>query len=193
MTNNSENPSENYKQHRLSTALWTGAGFILLMPFIAMQVTSEVNWDLADFVIFGIMLAAVCGCYELARRLTGNHTYRIAVALALLAAFLIIWINLAVGIIGGSENPANLMYVGVLGIGIIGALWVRFQAQGMSRVLVVMAIAQTLVASIVLMVDWDFTTPEPWVLLLMHGVFIILFLASAFMFHKAATQSLSTL
>ena len=36
-----------------------------------------------------------------------------------MAAFLLIWINLAVGIIGSEDNPANLMYGAVLLLGLV--------------------------------------------------------------------------
>ena len=74
--------------------------FLLLLPLVAMQFTNEVNWDETDFIVFGAMLAAACGTYELAARMTGNTAYRAAVSVAVAAAFLLIWINLAVGIIG---------------------------------------------------------------------------------------------
>ena len=38
--------------------------------------------------------------------------------MAIVAAFLLIWINLAVGINGSEDNPANLMYGGVLTVGV---------------------------------------------------------------------------
>ena len=53
-----------------------------------------------------------------------SHTaYRVAVGLALTAAFLIVWLNAAAGLIGiKDDDPANLLYVGVLAIGLIGAM-----------------------------------------------------------------------
>lgn len=84
----------------LRVVIWGIAAFALLLPWVAMQFTSEVVWDFADFAVFGTMLLVVCGTYELGTRLTGNKAYRLAVGIALLAAFLLIWIQLAVGIIG---------------------------------------------------------------------------------------------
>ena len=65
-----------------------------------MQFTDEVDWDVFDFVIFGAMLAATGGAFELAVRITPKKAYRVAVGLALAAAFLLIWANGAVGIFG---------------------------------------------------------------------------------------------
>jgi hypothetical protein len=43
-----------------------------------------------------------------------KKTRGIAVGVALVAALLILWTNLAVGIIGETDALANLMYIGVL-------------------------------------------------------------------------------
>jgi hypothetical protein len=85
---------------RWRIALWGTAAFLLLLPVVVMQFTNEVNWDETDFIVFGVMLVIACGTYELAARMTGNTAYRAAVGVAIVAAFLFIWINLAVGIIG---------------------------------------------------------------------------------------------
>ena len=105
---------------RWRTAAWATAGLILLVPLVAMQFTDEVNWEVGDFVIFGALLVGVGVTYELVVRMTGNTAYRVAFGVALAAAFLLIWVNGAVGIIGSEDNDANLMYGGVLAIGVIG-------------------------------------------------------------------------
>jgi len=84
----------------LRIVIWGIAAFVLLLPWIAMQFTSEVVWDFMDFAVFGFMLLVVCGSYELITRLTDSKAYRLAIGIVLLGAFLIVWIELAVGIIG---------------------------------------------------------------------------------------------
>ncbi len=79
-------------------ALWGAAGCLLLLPLVAMQFTDEVAWDGADFLIFGAMLVAACGAYELAARLTRQTAYRAAAAAAITALFILIWLELAVGL-----------------------------------------------------------------------------------------------
>jgi len=165
--------------------VWGTAAFALLLPWMAMQFTSEVAWDFADFAVFGIMLFGVCGTYELGTRLTGNKAYRLAVGIALLGAFLQTWMNLAVGIIGNEENPANLMFFAIPVVGVVGALLVRFESRGMARALVATAIAQALVAVIVLIAGWGCT-------FVLTGFFIILWLTSAQLFRKAAQEQSST-
>src|SRR5918992_4367323 len=108
-------------------APWVIAALILLLPLLAMQFTDEVVWDGADFAVIGAMLFGACGACELTARMTGNIAYRAAVGVAVAAAFILVWMNLAVGIIGSEDNPANLMYGGVLAVGIVGAIIARLQ------------------------------------------------------------------
>lgn len=168
-------------------AVWGTAAFLLLLPLVAMQFTSEVNWDETDFIVIGIMLTVACGTYELAARMTGNSLYRAAVGVAVAAAFILIWINLAVGIIGSEDNPANLMYAGVLAVAVAGALLARSQAAGMARALFATALAQLLVGAIALIAGFGSTAPSfPEAILGLTGFFTTLWLASAALFRKAA-------
>jgi hypothetical protein len=54
--------------------------------------------------------------------------YRSAIGVALAAAFILVWLSLGVGIIGKDGDPANLMYFGVLAVGIVGAKLISIQA-----------------------------------------------------------------
>ncbi len=86
------------KTHRNLLRIIGGTVVLLLIPFIAMQFTDEVQWSLADFVVAGVLLLGTGFIYELAVKKIRNTNYRIAVGLALLAALFVIWIELAVGI-----------------------------------------------------------------------------------------------
>ena len=173
-------------------APWVIAALILLLPLVAMQFTDEVDWDETDFIVMGAMLFGACGTYELATRMTGNAAYRAAVGVAVVAAFILIWMNLAVGIIGSEDNPANLMYGGVLAVAILGGLVVRFQPRGMARALAATALAQAAVGVIAVIAGWGSTGanwPRPVVVL--TGFFAALWLASAWLFRKAARERTS--
>ena len=169
-------------------ARWSLAALILLLPLLAMQFTTEVAWDFADFMIFGALLAGAGGVYELAMRVSGHRAYRAATAVALAAAFILIWVNLAVGIIGDEGNPANLMYVGVLAVGIIGAIITRGQPRGMACTLSVMAFAQALVPVIALLFlkIAPISGPAGLIILVLNIGFIILFVGSALLFRRAS-------
>jgi hypothetical protein len=76
-------------------AVATGA--LLLIPLIAMQFTSEVNWKLADFIAMGALLFGMAGLFVLvARRLQRRH--RLLAGVVFVAAFVYIWAELAVGV-----------------------------------------------------------------------------------------------
>jgi peptidoglycan/LPS O-acetylase OafA/YrhL len=95
--------------NRLRIVAWTTAGLLLLLPLIAMRFTDEVAWTGTDFVFAAALMLVVGGALELTVRKTGNSAYRAAVAVALAAAFLLIWVSGAV-IIGDETDDANLMY-----------------------------------------------------------------------------------
>lgn len=161
-------------------ALWGSAAAVLLAPLIAMQFTDEVAWTALDFAVFGTMLFAACGAYELVARLSTHIAYRAGVAVAIVAGFILVWMNLAVGIIGDEDNPANLMYGGVLLVGVSGALIGRFRPGGMAKALVATAVAQIVVAVVALVAGLGYT-------FILTGFFVALWLTSARLFRKAAT------
>ena len=76
------------------------AAFILLLPLIAMQFTDEVTWGLFDFALAGALLVGTGLLYELAASRMGNPAHRATLGVALAAALLLVWIELAVGIFG---------------------------------------------------------------------------------------------
>jgi hypothetical protein len=124
---------------------------------------------------------------------TGENraAYRWAVGIALAAALMLVWLSVGVGIIGQDGDPANAMYFGVLAAGVIGAAVAKLQPHGMARALVAMALAQAVVAGIVLV--WGLGRPYDSTakVLLLNGCFIALYIASAWLFQRAArvTQS----
>jgi hypothetical protein len=170
-------------------APWIIAAVLLLLPLAAMQFTDEMDWDETDFIVMGAMLFGACGTYELAARVTGNIAYRAAVGVAVVAAFVLIWMNLAVGIIGSEDNPANLMYAGVLAVALIGSLMARFRPHGMALTLATTAFAQTLAGAIALMAGWG-STGENWpqVIVVLTAFFTALWLLSAWLFWRAARE-----
>ncbi len=145
------------------------------------------NWDPLDFLVFGGMIAALLLIIVVARRNSRSPAYRFAMALAGVGGFLVAWINGAVGIIGNEENPANLLFFGVLGVGAVGALFVRFRAAGMTRVLYTMALAQVGVAVFAITLDLGASSPAwPQSLVMMTAVFTFFWLTSALLFGRAA-------
>lgn len=161
-------------------AIWGVAACLLMVPLIAMRFTSEVNWDASDFVFMGVMLFAACGTFELAARATRDTAYRTAVGITVVGSFLLIWINLAVGIIGSEDNVLNLMYAGILTIIVGGGIVARFAPGGMARAMVAAAVAQSVVGAVALSTG-HFT-------LVIEAFFAALWLIAAALFRKAARE-----
>ncbi|MES2798681.1 MAG: hypothetical protein V4638_01575 [Bacteroidota bacterium] len=73
---------------------------LLLIPFFGMQFSDQVNWDLADFAIMFMLLLGVGLTIEFSLRALRSRLYRILFCIGILLTFLLIWMELAVGIFG---------------------------------------------------------------------------------------------
>jgi hypothetical protein len=65
-----------------------------------MQFTEEVNWKLSDFAVAACLLLVTGLLSELVIRTVSPSKNRIAIVIAILVAFLLVWAELAVGIFG---------------------------------------------------------------------------------------------
>ena len=90
---------------------------VLAVPALAMALqlgvpdpgsgTDGVNWGPGDFLAAAVMILGAGLLYEWAATRAGTTTHRIAVAIMAGAALLLVWANLAVGIIGEPGNPGE--------------------------------------------------------------------------------------
>jgi peptidoglycan/LPS O-acetylase OafA/YrhL len=69
---------------------------VLLVPFVAMQFSEEVDWDLFDFVAIGALVFGAGLAYRLLVRNESSSVKKIVIGIALVVVFLLIWINGAV-------------------------------------------------------------------------------------------------
>lgn len=167
---------------------------VLIIPLVLTLLGSGVDgdgwhWTFFDFVFMGTILFGACVVYELVAGKMNNGLYRKAVGLSVVTAVLLVWINAAVGIIG--QGPLNLMYFGVLVIGLICAIIFRFKPIGMSRALFVTALGQFLVP-IIAFIIWDYQiTSERSILgvFALNSFFSVLFVVSALLFRRVAHKS----
>ncbi|MCW5966275.1 MAG: hypothetical protein KIT83_19715 [Bryobacterales bacterium] len=165
------------------------AGFIVLLPFLAMQFTGSVAWDPADFVLLFTLLFLTGLTYEAVVTKSSPLTYRAAVGLALASALLLVLANLAVGLVGSEDNPANRMFFAVPLVGVVGALLARFHAQGMARALIATALTHVL-ATVIALVLWRPPLGSAEELFGLARVvsgnafFVALFVASALLFRR---------
>lgn len=172
---------------RWTPAAWIVATVILVLPAIAMSVGAEgVHWTASDFVVAGVLLYGTCALYDVARRMSPDRWYRAGAGVAVTTGLLLVWVNLAVGIIDSENDAANLVFAGVLLVAAIGALLVRLRARGMATVLLVTAIAQACAAVFAGFAGHDGKG------LPAAGLFVPMWLASAWLFHRAAIRTQRT-
>ena len=172
---------------------WGGAVLLLSLPFFAMQFTnSGVDWSLGDFIFAGTFFGIIGGLFEFAVRTSSSGTYRLAFAAGLLGFFAVIWVNLAVGIVGSEDNPRNLLFFAALLVGIGGAIGARLRTVGMARAM--LATAASLIIAFVLaeLGPRDEPVVRPIVEAVGTSLFVMIFLGSAWLFRRAAAQSSSS-
>ena len=120
---------------------------------------------------------------------TENANYKTALVLAIATVLILFWVISAVGVLGADGDPADLMYIGVLAVGVTGAIIVRFQPMGMARAMITMAFAQALVTVIALIIGkQDAPYMSVFEIVSLNGFFVTLFLGSARLFQKSARE-----
>lgn len=127
---------------------WGTAALLLLLPLLA-----DAPWTMSDFVFMGVLFGSVGLAFEFIVRKSGSASYRVGSALALAAAFLAIWVNGAVGMIGSEDNHYNLVFGGVLFIALVGVILARLRSAGMMRAMAVTAGAQLVAGAAGLSID----------------------------------------
>ena len=162
-------------------------GLILLIPLTAQMVTSEVNWTLTDFIFAGTLIFGTGAAYAVISRQSDSMMYRVASGLTLTTALFLIWVNLAVGVIGSEDNVGNLMYFGVVLVLLIGILAARLRARGMALALFTTALAQAATVPAALTYDMQ-SLPGSSVMeiLLINWMFTALFLISGGLYWRVS-------
>ena len=83
----------------LRVAAWSAAAALLLAPLIAMRFTSEVNWGAEDFLAAALLLGGGGLSLEAMVRLVRGTRARIITGIVIVLALVLIWAQLAVGIL----------------------------------------------------------------------------------------------
>ncbi len=79
---------------------WGGAAVLLMIPALAMRVTDEVDWGREDFIAVGILLGLLGLGFEVLARWVRDRKRRVLIGGVLVFAFLFVWAEMAVGIVG---------------------------------------------------------------------------------------------
>lgn len=96
MTGNNIQAKPSLGKSLLVVALVTAS--ILMIPLVAMQFTSEVNWTTSDFVIMGALIALTGLAMSFALRAIRTTRRRLLAVGLIGLGFLYCWAELAVGI-----------------------------------------------------------------------------------------------
>lgn len=92
-------PTHSSKVNGWRVAGWSAAAALLLLPALAGQLTDEVQWTLGDFFVFGGMLAVLGLTLEAIAAFNKSFGLRAALMIGAGLAFLLLWAELAVGIL----------------------------------------------------------------------------------------------
>lgn len=129
----------------------------------------------------------------MAPKLPHDRMYRSAMGLALATTFVFFWAIGAVGFMGtDAEHPADVMYVAVPLVGLVGATIGRFQPHGMAWAMLATALTQLIVPSLVLLAGLNLVPISAVELIsftaIVNGPVAALYVCSAWLFGKAARQ-----
>ena len=165
---------------------WHIVAVIVLVPLL-LTALALWHWKPGVFVLASVLaLGGARLAYELfVMKKMGNRAYQLAFGLAIAAVLLLVWINVAVGGILG-DNPANMMYFGVLLVGLAGATIARLEPKGMSHALFATAFAILLVPLVAWMIGTPAFANGFAAVLGLHACFAWLFAGSALLFRRAA-------
>lgn len=167
------------------------AGVLLAIPLVAMRFTDDVAWSPFDFVFMGALLFSTFLTFDVAARRLASRAQRAAVAVALATAFLLVWVNASVGIIG-APGGLNDLYLGVLAVGLVGAVAARFRPARMARPLFAMALAQLLVPPFAWLVggpEHFAAPPGTWGVLALNAGFAVAFAAAGLLFARSGAAA----
>ena len=126
---------------------------LLAIPLVAMQFSSEVNWSVSDFILMGALIFGAGTVLVVMLRTAAHMAYRAGVVMAIGTSFLLVWANLAVGLIGSGPNTGNILYMGVLVVLMAGIYLSKFKPAGMERAMFASAFSVILVGVVALLMN----------------------------------------
>jgi hypothetical protein len=73
---------------------------LLIIPLIGMNFTNDIDWDLSDFIVAGLILLVFSLTANFIVLRISNRNRRVFFITILLILFMLVWAELAVGIFG---------------------------------------------------------------------------------------------
>jgi hypothetical protein len=167
---------------------------LLVVPLTASFFVDGWLWTAFDYAFAWVIFSLVSLGLTFVASKANGMTYKAGGAVAILTAFLLIWINAAVGFIGDGDlfDSPNGLYVAVVLFGIMGAVWSRLEARRMSQALYATALALALVPVVSYLVwppsviSWS---PGVLPVFILNSCFVMAFVVSGLLFASASKQA----
>ena len=164
---------------------WGGSAALLAVPYFA-----RFPWSAADFAMVGGAFLVVGGLIELVVRSSSSIAYRWGAIVAILASLGLVWVNVAVGMLGDEDNPANLLFAAIIGLVLLLGLIGNFSAAAMARACFVAAAAVLAVAIVAPIAGLGSSgTDAIREAVLSAALFVPLWSLAGLLFRRAATSS----
>lgn len=110
---------------------------VWMVPVVAAQFVEGWHWGVGGFARVYVLFFLTGMAMALGARRMPGWSYKAGVAAAVVAAFALGWSTMVQT--SGSENPANLWYLSVLVVGLLGAALARLKPSGLAITLFAMA------------------------------------------------------
>jgi hypothetical protein len=167
---------------------------LLIVPLTASFFVDGWLWTTFDYVFAWVVFSLVSLGLTLVATGANGFAYKAAGTIAVLTAFLLIWINAAVGIIGDGDllDSPNGLYVAVILGAIMAAVRTRLDSRRMSRVLYGTAMALALIPLISYLIwppsviSWS---PGVLPVFVLNGFFVLSFVISGLLFRRASVTN----
>ncbi|NTZ41992.1 hypothetical protein G7A66_02560 [Altererythrobacter sp. SALINAS58] len=160
----------------------------MLLP-IAVQLThGHFGWSFGDFVGITIILLSGSAIFDVAARRSPNFAYLAGAGAALAAAFGLVVVNGAVGLVGSEDEAHNAYFFTAILVAIFGSIMAWGQATHMAKAMLAAASVHMAV-SMALLIEANGTSDgNPQMEVIGLSVFAMLWLASAWLFRRASNQ-----
>lgn len=158
-------------------ARWSAVAILLVLPLAMMQVVPDWNWGPGAFVLAGIVIGGPVLLYEVAAKRSTSNAYGLGAAVALATSFVTVWTTIV------RDDGNGLGFFGAVFTAAACAFVAKCKAEGMARAMLATAGVQAMLAAMVATAP---ITEQPIKILMLSGVFCLLWLASAELFRRSA-------
>lgn len=162
----------------------------LFIPMLAMLLQTGLQWSVFDFMVVGGLVFTAAMGFMLLRSWSNSPTQSLAAMLAVASTFLVVWVNLAVGLIGAGPHWGNWIYA-IIPFVIVGGVMIGGQNVRGLRISMYAAAISFLVIGLIALIAGLQNLPESSVreIIGINVMFATLYLFSALLFQFGDKRS----